>query len=79
MNGIDEAIEKAGGVVALARALDLDRYQIVQSWQRTGSVPPHMCPKVERVTGVSRVRLNRHGPQIWDVPTPTHPQPEAVQ
>ncbi|WP_091910291.1 YdaS family helix-turn-helix protein [Chitinasiproducens palmae] len=79
MNAIDEAIAKAGGVVALATALGLDRYQTVQSWQRTGSAPAHVCPDIERVTGVSRRRLNRRGQQIWPEPSLSTESLGAVQ
>jgi DNA-binding transcriptional regulator YdaS (Cro superfamily) len=48
-----EAIEKAGGVVALARELGITHPAIAQ-WR---SCPPLRVLEVERITGVSRHRL----------------------
>lgn len=50
MNGIERAIKHFNGLSAMARALGLSGYQVIQQWQRTGHVPPRYCPEIERLT-----------------------------
>ncbi len=52
-----EAVERAGGISALARALNVTP-QAVWKWvYEQGRVPPARVLEVERVTGVPRDRL----------------------
>lgn len=55
------AIEKAGGVAALAKALNVSSQNISQ-WRRC---PPGRCLDVEALTGVSRHELR---PDIYGPP-----------
>jgi DNA-binding transcriptional regulator YdaS (Cro superfamily) len=50
---LQEAIRRAGGVVALARALGVS-HQAVSQWKQA---PPRQAAAIERVTGVSRSAL----------------------
>jgi DNA-binding transcriptional regulator YdaS (Cro superfamily) len=52
MNGLDVAIERAGGVSKLAALLGLHQ-TVVSNWRSRG-IPAKRCPEVERVTGVPR-------------------------
>lgn len=59
-SALEEAIELAGGVVALARACTTFSgteitYQRIQRWQKSGRVPHEFCVAVEKATG-GRVR-----------------------
>lgn len=51
-----EAIEKGGGLPALAGKLGL-RYQSLQGWVKTGRVPVGRVLEVEALTRVRRQRL----------------------
>jgi DNA-binding transcriptional regulator YdaS (Cro superfamily) len=51
---IKEAIAKAGGMRALARAIGI-RYQSIQAWR--DRIPAERVLDVERVTGISREKL----------------------
>lgn len=55
MSGIQEAIDKAGGIQQLADLLGI-RYQAVHKWTK-GSVPAERVLQIERLTGVSRHQL----------------------
>ena len=56
-NAMHEAVQIAGGVVALTRLLGLKNYQTVQQW--VSSRPPvRVCPDIERVTN-GRVTCER--------------------
>ncbi len=50
MNGIERAIEHFKGLSAMARALGVSSYQVVQQWRDSGHVPPKYCPAIERLT-----------------------------
>lgn len=52
--GLDSAIEKAGGQVALAKLLGL-RQSHISNWRnRNKRIPAERVLDIERVTGVSR-------------------------
>lgn len=51
MNGIDEAITKAGSISALARHLGVS-HQVVNRWQKRGFVPPKRAVELEAKYGV---------------------------
>lgn len=57
-----EAIEKAGGPVALAKAIGDITSQAISAWKR---VPPGRVLDVEKATGISRHVLR---PDIFGVP-----------
>lgn len=63
---VQVAAEKVGGVVALARALDI-KHSSLHSWHR---VPAERCLEIERLTGVSRYALR---PDVFG------PAPEAAE
>ena len=66
VTGIDRAIEMAGGVVLLAKELDVV-YQCVQDWRKKGKVPPQHAPQVEAFTG-GEVRCETICPGVrWDL------------
>lgn len=44
---IRTAIQLLDGPVNAARRLGIDRYQTVQQWISSGSVPPKYCPAIE--------------------------------
>lgn len=56
MDGIQQAIEKAGGQSALARALRITP-QAVQKWADRGRVPAERVLEIEGLTGVPRSDL----------------------
>lgn len=64
MNALDQAIERAKGVGALA-----DRVGVAPSapsmWRKRGRVPAEHCPAIERETGVRCEDLRPDVP--WDV------------
>jgi len=64
MAALDEAIEKAGGVGALAARIVVAP-SAPSMWKKRGSVPAEHCPAIERETGVACERL-RPG-VAWDV------------
>jgi DNA-binding transcriptional regulator YdaS (Cro superfamily) len=49
---IDRAIDKAGGITALARAMNLSGHSVVHQWRLT-RVPAEKCPDIEALTGVT--------------------------
>jgi DNA-binding transcriptional regulator YdaS (Cro superfamily) len=51
---IQEAIEKAGGMRALARAIGI-KYQSIQAWR--DRIPAERVLDVERATGIPREKL----------------------
>jgi len=56
MTALDQAIEKAGGRVPLAKALGVTR-QAVYSWRKQGWVPVPRAIEIEDKFGVGRMRL----------------------
>ncbi len=48
---INEAIERAGGIVALSKALNVKGHAVVHNWRLT-QVPAKHCPDIEKLTGV---------------------------
>ena len=61
-----EAVENIGGQVATAIALGVPRYQNVQHWLRVGQAPAPFCPRLERLSGVSRLKLRpKEAADIW--------------
>ena len=56
MTGIEKAIEKAGGVTALADFLGVSR-QAVHQWKEQGFVPTHRVVEIETEYGVDRREL----------------------
>lgn len=50
MNGIQQTIKYFGSQSAIARALGLSSYRVVQQWVKSGHVPPKYCPEIERLT-----------------------------
>jgi DNA-binding transcriptional regulator YdaS (Cro superfamily) len=55
-DGLEAAIEAAGGLRALARLLGITHQAILQ-WQERDKVPADRILDIERVTGVGRERL----------------------
>lgn len=49
--GLERAIDAAGGITALARALGLKSHTVVQQW-RLNRIPAEHCPSIEGITGV---------------------------
>lgn len=63
INYLDKACKKTGSQTALANKLGVNKSNISQ-WKRMGKVPMIHCIEIERLTGVSRRKLN---PTInWD-------------
>lgn len=56
MIALNQAIEKAGGRVPLAKALGVTR-QAVHGWHRQGWVPVSRAIEIEDKFGVGRMRL----------------------
>lgn len=50
MNGIEKTIKHFTSLSAVARALGLSGYQVVQQWREQGRVPAEYCPKIEELT-----------------------------
>lgn len=48
---LNRAIEKAGGISALAKSLDLSGHAVIHQW-RLNRVPAEQCPRIESLTGV---------------------------
>ena len=59
LQALEEAIELAGGVSKLSRAIGVDTPQVVANWRRRG-VPAEYCAAVERAVDrkVTRARLH---------------------
>lgn len=73
---INRAIEQAGGITALARALKLSGHAVVHQWRLT-RVPAEQCPDIEALTGVKCEELR---PDVnWAVlRAPATEQPQAA-
>jgi DNA-binding transcriptional regulator YdaS (Cro superfamily) len=56
LQALDEAIDRAGGVTALAKALGIFS-QAVSQWRHNG-IPPYRVIDVEQLSGVPRWRLD---------------------
>jgi DNA-binding transcriptional regulator YdaS (Cro superfamily) len=52
---LNEAIKKGGGIVKLAKTMDVT-ISAIQQWRKRG-VPPPRAKQLETATGVSRARL----------------------
>jgi DNA-binding transcriptional regulator YdaS (Cro superfamily) len=61
---IAQAIERAGGVSALARAVGVDHSTVI-GWRRAGRVPVERVKAVCAATGISPHELR---PDIFDAP-----------
>ena len=61
---IAQAIEKAGGVSALARAVGVDHSTVI-GWRRAGRVP---AARVRRVAEVSGIAPHVLRPDLYDPP-----------
>jgi len=48
---LEQAIERANGITALARAIPVKSHTVIQQW-RANRVPSDYCPRIERLTGV---------------------------
>lgn len=57
MQALDEAIQKAHGVGALATLIGLEYGSTVSNWKIRRRVPAEYCPAIERETGVRCERL----------------------
>lgn len=58
-----KAIELLGGVVPTAKALGVNRYQTVQQWVKSASVPAKYCPEIERATA-GKIRCEELRPDV---------------
>ncbi|MEH6691314.1 MAG: YdaS family helix-turn-helix protein [Pseudorhizobium pelagicum] len=58
---VEEAAEKVGGIVALARELGI-KHPSLHSWTR---VPAERVLKIEKLTGIPRHRIR---PDLYDAP-----------
>lgn len=54
---IEEAYAKAGGRKAVQQSLGVTKATL-SDWKRLGYVPVTRCPDLERISGISRRRLN---------------------
>lgn len=63
-NMVKKAIDKAGGVIALARLMG-ERYQTVQKWATKGRMPLEKALVLERVLG-GAVRRHELFPDEYD-------------
>jgi post-segregation antitoxin (ccd killing protein)/DNA-binding transcriptional regulator YdaS (Cro superfamily) len=50
--GLERAVEAAGGVVALTKALGCSR-TVVSNWRREGGIPASRVPSIAKLTGLS--------------------------
>lgn len=48
---LNRAIEKAGGISALAKGLELSGHAVIHQW-RLNRVPAEQCPRIEALTGI---------------------------
>lgn len=63
---ITEAIKNAGGYTATAKAVGARNYQTVQQWEITGQVPVIYCQRLEKVSGIPRVKFRpKDASLIW--------------
>lgn len=51
---LERAIAHFGSLSAMARALNLSGYQVIQQWRVSGRVPYQYCTELARLTGESR-------------------------
>lgn len=51
MNALEQAIQKAGGIAALASGIDVAASS-PSMWKKRKRVPAEYCPAIERLTGV---------------------------
>lgn len=58
------AIDRAGGVVALANMLGVDHTAVVK-WRKRNKIPAARVPDVARITGIPRHELR---PDLWEAP-----------
>jgi DNA-binding transcriptional regulator YdaS (Cro superfamily) len=66
MTPLERAIELAGGVGALASAIEVAP-SAPSMWKKRGNVPAEHCPAIERATG-GGVRCEDLRPDVaWDV------------
>ncbi|VVC76029.1 hypothetical protein AQUSIP_13300 [Aquicella siphonis] len=56
-NPIEEAIEIVGGQTALAKKIGV-KQPTVFKWLKKGVIPPRKVLIVEKITGISRFKLN---------------------
>jgi DNA-binding transcriptional regulator YdaS (Cro superfamily) len=56
VEAIDEAIDRAGGVIKFARAMGVT-HQAVYNWRKRGWVPPERAVIIEAVFKIDRNRL----------------------
>jgi DNA-binding transcriptional regulator YdaS (Cro superfamily) len=66
MTPLERAIDKAGGVSALASAIGVAA-SAPSMWKARGNVPAEHCPSIERATG-GAVRCEELRPDVaWEV------------
>jgi DNA-binding transcriptional regulator YdaS (Cro superfamily) len=65
---IAQALERAGGYAAVAKALNLNP-EAVRLWRSRGRVPAERVVDLERLTGVPREQLR---PDLYRLPDPSH-------
>lgn len=63
VNAIRRAIDLLDGPVKAAETLNVGRYQTVQQWILSGSIPPKYCPAIEKATG-GQVRCEDLRPDV---------------
>lgn len=68
LSGVDQAIKRAGGQVALALQLGVSQ-QAISIWRRQGWVPLRRISEIESQFGIPRAELLN--PTILDVVTPS--------
>lgn len=67
MDGIDKTIKRFGSLSAVARALNLSGYQVVQQWVAAGRVPAEHCVRIEELTN-GEIRCEELNSRInWSV------------
>lgn len=74
---VNEAIERAGGPSALARAVGCDHSTVI-GWRRKGRIPAERVSAVAQASGVPPHQLR---PDLFDAPStdaPPAPQLEKV-
>jgi len=64
MEALQEAIDRAGGISALAALIGVVA-SAPSMWKSRGRVPAEHCPAIERATGVACEKLRPDVP--WDV------------
>ena len=71
---VNEAIERAGGPSALARAVGCDHSTVI-GWRRKGRIPAERVRAVAQASGLSPAELR---PDLFGDPPPAAPQPEKA-